>query len=80
MRKKRLRIHIGLRTLKTAAAVILAMVVVDAYGTTPSKLIFAMLGAMAAVQPSFKAQPRFWACYMERALVCCFWPCGFRHW
>ena len=54
MRKKRLRIHIGLRTLKTAAAVILAMVVVDAYGTTPSKLIFAMLGAMAAVQPSFK--------------------------
>lgn len=54
MRKKRLRIHIGLRTLKTAAAVILAMVVVDAYGTTPSKLIFAMLGAMTAVQPSFK--------------------------
>ena len=54
MRKKRLRIHIGLRTIKTAAAVILAMVVVDAYGATPSKLIFAMLGAMAAVQPSFK--------------------------
>lgn len=54
MRKKRLRIHIGLRTIKTAAAVILSMIVVDAYGTTPSKLIFAMLGAMAAVQPSFK--------------------------
>ena len=54
MRKKRLRIHIGLRTIKTAAAVILAMVVVDAYGMTTSKLIFAMLGAMAAVQPSFK--------------------------
>ncbi len=54
MQKKRLRIHIGLRTLKTAAAVILAMVVVDAYGATTSKLIFAMLGAMAAVQPTFK--------------------------
>ena len=54
MRKRRLRIHIGLRTIKTAAAVILAMVVVDAYGMTTSKLIFAMLGAMAAVQPSFK--------------------------
>lgn len=54
MRKNRLRIHIGLRTIKTAAAVILAMVVVDAYGATTSKLIFAMLGAMAAVQPTFK--------------------------
>ena len=54
MGKKRLRIHIGLRTLKTAAAVILAMVVVDAYGATTSKLIFAMLGAMSAMQTSFK--------------------------
>ena len=47
--------HIGLRTVKTGLAVILSMVVVDAYGTTPSKLIFAMLGAMAAVQTTFKA-------------------------
>ena len=31
------------------------MVIVDAYGATASKLIFAMLGAMAAVQPTFKA-------------------------
>lgn len=50
---KPLKIHIGLRTIKTAAAAILAMVLVDAYGTTTSKLIFAMLGAMAAVQPTF---------------------------
>lgn len=54
MRNRRLRIHIGLRTLKTAAAVILSMVIVDAYGATTSKLIFAMLGAMAVVQPTFK--------------------------
>ena len=47
-------VHIGLRTWKTAAAVILAMVIVDAYGATTSKLFFAMLGAMAAVQPTFK--------------------------
>ena len=47
-------IHIGLRTWKTAAAVILAMVIVDAYGATTSKLFFAMLGAMAAVQPTFR--------------------------
>ena len=48
------KIPIGLRTLKTAVAVILSMVIVDFYGATTSKLIFAMLGAMAAVQPTFK--------------------------
>ena len=53
MPSKRPRIHIGLRTLKTAAAVIVAMIIVDAYGTTTSKIIFAMLGAMAAVEPTF---------------------------
>ena len=45
------KIPIGLRTVKTAVAVIIAMLVVDLLGTTDSKLIFAMLGAMAAVQP-----------------------------
>ncbi len=53
MLKKRLRFHIGLRTLKTAAAVIISMIIVGAFGTTSSKLTFAMLGAMAAVQPTF---------------------------
>ena len=53
MQRKRLEFHIGPRTLKTAAAVILAMVIVDHYGTTSSKLIFAMLGAMAAMEPTF---------------------------
>ncbi len=52
--KKRFNIHIGLRTLKTAAAVIIAMLIVESFGATTSKLIFAMLGAMAAVQPTFK--------------------------
>ena len=54
MFKKRSRFHIGLRTVKTTLAIILAMVIVDSYGATSSKLIFAMLGAMAAVQPTFK--------------------------
>lgn len=53
MLKKQLRFHIGLRTIKTAAAVIISMIIVDAFGTTSSKLTFAMLGAMAAVQPTF---------------------------
>lgn len=54
MRNKRLRFHVGLRTIKTTAAVIISMLVVSWFGTTDSKLIFAMLGAMAAVQPTFQ--------------------------
>lgn len=54
MLKKRLRFFVGLRTLKTVAAVLISMLIVSAYGTSDSKLIFAMLGAMAAVQPTFK--------------------------
>ncbi len=46
--------HIGLRTLKTAAAVIIAMIAVNWYGATDSRLIFAMLGAMSTVQPTFR--------------------------
>lgn len=51
---KRRKIHVGLRTVKTAAAIIIAMVLVEPYGATSSRLILAMLGAMAAVQPTFK--------------------------
>ncbi len=51
--KKLPRLPIGLRTLKTVAAVIISMVLVELYGTTTSKLIFAMLGAMAAMEPTF---------------------------
>lgn len=52
MKKRKLRV--GLRTVKTAAAIIIAMILVEPYGATSSKLIYAMLGAMAAVQPTFK--------------------------
>ena len=48
------RFSIGLRTLKTMAAVLVSMLVVESYGASSSKLLFAMLGAMAAVQPTFK--------------------------
>ncbi len=54
MKKSHFRVHVGMRTIKTAAAVILSMLIVEALGTTDSRLIFAMLGAMAAVQPTFK--------------------------
>lgn len=54
MSTKRFRFHIGMRTVKTAAAVIIAMIIVESYGATTSKIIFAVLGAMAAVQPTFR--------------------------
>ena len=54
MSTQKKRVRVGLRTIKTAAAVVISMIIVDAYGATTSKLIFAMLGAMAAVQPTFK--------------------------
>lgn len=55
MNKKHSRFHIGLRTVKTAIAVIASMILVDYYGSgSDSKLIFAMLGAMAAVMPTFR--------------------------
>lgn len=54
MRRGLPKIHIGLRTIKTTAAIVISMVIVDYLGTSASKLIFAMLGAMAAVEPTFK--------------------------
>ena len=53
MHLKPSKLHIGLRTVKTVAAVIISMLLVEIYGTSSSKLIFAMLGAMAAMQPTF---------------------------
>ena len=54
MQGKHSRLHVGLRTIKTTAAVVISMLIVEALGTTDSRLIFAMLGAMTAVQPTFK--------------------------
>lgn len=48
------RIRVGRRTLKTAAAVFLSMLVASWVGMTPSCLIFAMLGALAVMEPSIK--------------------------
>lgn len=50
------KIHIGRRTLKSAIAVIVALVVVSMFGTTSesSRMVFALLGAMAAMENTFK--------------------------
>ena len=55
MKLPRYKFHIGLRTFKTVLAVALSMLVADLWGATYSSIILAMLGAMAAVQPTFKA-------------------------
>lgn len=54
MHKKLIRFHIGLRTAKTTAAIIISMGLVYFYGTTDSRYIFAMLGAMAAMEHTFQ--------------------------
>ena len=48
------KFHIGPRTMKTAVAIIISLAIVNQYGASSAKLIFAMLGAMSAVQPTFK--------------------------
>lgn len=52
--RRRTRFHIGMRTMKTVAAVIIAMFVVQTRISPSSHLSLAMLGAVTAVQPSFK--------------------------
>ena len=52
--KKRLRFHIGMRTIKTVVSVIIAMLLVESNLSPHSNLTLGMLGAVAAVQPSFK--------------------------
>ncbi len=49
-----MKLRLGLRTLKTAAAVIIALALADTFGASSGKLIFAVLGVMAAMQPTFK--------------------------
>ncbi len=48
------RIHIGRRTFKTALAVIISLIIVSMLGTSAAKMIFAMLGAMCAMENTFK--------------------------
>ena len=54
MRLNYKRLRIGSRTFKTALAVILSLMVVSIYGTTASKMIFAMAGAMNAMERTFQ--------------------------
>ena len=55
---KSIKFRIGMRTAKSAVAVMIAMAVVYFYGVTTSRIIFAVLGAMEAMQPTIKASLR----------------------
>lgn len=55
---KSIQFRIGMRTAKSAIAVMIAMAVVYFYGVTTSRIIFAVLGAMEAMQPTIKASLR----------------------
>lgn len=52
---KKWRIPVGMRTVKTALSVMLALLVVEQYGASPAKVVFATIGAISAVAPTFTA-------------------------
>lgn len=49
------RFPVGMRTMKTALAVTLSLMVVEYYGASPAKVVFATIGAISAVGPTFTA-------------------------
>ena len=54
MLKKWSRLRVGPRTMKTALAVILSIIMVSFYGSSTSNLIFATIGALSAMGATFK--------------------------
>ena len=52
------RVRIGLRTLKTALAVSIAIWLVEQYGTSATGLLFAVMGAFSAMEPTVNASLR----------------------
>ncbi len=55
---RKLHIPVGMRTVKTAIAVSLSLLVIEHLGTSSAKIIFAVIGAIAAMDNSFKASLR----------------------
>ena len=46
---------VGMRTLKSALAILVALMIVKQYGASTSKVIFALIGAASAMDVTFKA-------------------------
>lgn len=48
------KVHIGLRTIKSAVAALISMMIVDIYGNSVGKYVFAVMGAMQVTQKTIK--------------------------
>lgn len=55
---RKLHIPVGMRTVKTAIAVTLSLLIIEHLGTSSAKIIFAVIGAIAAMENTFKAALR----------------------
>ena len=55
---RKLHIPVGMRTVKTAIAVSISLLVIEHLGTSSAKIIFSVIGAMAAMDNSLKASLR----------------------
>lgn len=49
------KVPVGMRTIKTALAVTLSLMAVEYYGASTAKVVFATIGAISAVGPTFTA-------------------------
>lgn len=49
------KVPVGMRTIKTALAVTLSLMVVEYCGASTAKVVFATIGAISAVGPTFTA-------------------------
>ena len=60
LKEKLMHIHspVGLRTVKTAIAVTVSILLVEQYGTSAEELLFGVMGAFSAMEPTFKASVR----------------------
>lgn len=54
MRFFKSRFRLGLRTVKTAVAAVIALVLVGIYGANEDNVFFAVMGAMVAMEPTFR--------------------------
>ena len=49
------KVPIGMRTVKTALAVTVSLAIIEHYGASPAKVLFATIGAISSVGPTFTA-------------------------
>lgn len=71
MKERRKQFHspVGLRTIKTALAVSVAILLVEQYGTSAEELLFGVMGAFYAMEPTIKASIRSSAAQISGVLV-----------